>query len=59
MQEESMKYNVKQRVLLAPVRIHPDKKAALEKIAERRRESLSEIVREAIDKLIEKDGGEK
>lgn len=54
-----MKYNVKQRVLLAPVRIHPDKKAALEAIAERRRESLSEIVREAIDKLIEKDGVEK
>lgn len=50
-----MKYNVKQRVILAPLRVHPDKKAALEAIAERRRESLSEIIREAIDKLIAED----
>ena len=50
-----MKYNVKQRVILAPLRVHPDKQAALEAIAERRRESLSEIIREAIDKLIAED----
>lgn len=48
-----MKYNVKERVMLAPIRIHPDKKRRLEEIAERRRESLSEIIREAIDQLLE------
>lgn len=54
-----MEYNVKERVMLAPIRIHPDKKRRLEEIAYRKRESLSEIIREAIDKLIENDGGEK
>lgn len=44
---------MKDWVFIAPLRVKPRMKAALEDIADKRSQSVSDVIREAIDKLID------
>ena len=47
---------MKDWVFIAPLRVKPRMKAALEAIADKRSQSVSDVIREAIDKLIAEEG---
>lgn len=46
---------MKKRIILHPVRVHPDVKTDLETIAAYRQDTVSDVIRDAIARLIEKE----